>query len=451
VNKTVRSFQAAALPLLFAAAIAVPALAEEKKKEEPTLSEIVNILHEKGLIDDDEHTALAAKAAKEQAKRSWTDRISVFGDLRGRFEMFDYEQDIYTKSAGQRLHDRYRARYRARLGVNAEVVSRAAVTLQMNTNGADPRSGNQTIGSGNDFDKDEFRLDLAYATLTPTPKGELSGIQNGYFGIDIGKVKNPFIWKLLAVDNLLFDNDINPEGANVRITGGAGPVLLFANGGIYVVDENSAAKDPKFAGGQLGGSVKLADWASLGARGTLYHFFSLDDDFFTRSASNLAAPGGTGGNIIDGLSRRNGSIQIAESSAFVTLVPHALVPVTFYGTYATNLSAHNSLIAPGVGRENDAWTAGVIVGDYVSLISIGFAYYYVEANAFPSMYLESDVLDGIPNREGYMLSLRRQLFENVDLGVRGFLTDRIEGGTAFVNSGPASDRFRGQADLTFKF
>jgi hypothetical protein len=335
--------------------------------------------------------------------------------------------------------------------VTAEVLSRAAVTLQMNTNGADPRSGNQTLGSGNDFDKDEFRLDLAYATLTPTPKGALTGIENGYLGFDVGKVKNPFIWKLLGADNLLFDNDINPEGANLRITGGAGPVLLFANGGVYVIDENAASKDPKVAGGQLGGSVKLADWASLGARGTLYHFFSLDDDFFTRSASNLAAPGGTGGNIIDGLSRRNGSIQIAESSAFVTLVPHALVPVTFYGTYATNLSAHNSLIAPGVGRENDAWTAGVIVGDYVSLIAIGFAYYYVEANAFPSMYLESDVLDGIPNREGYMLSLRRQLFENVDLGVRGFLTDRIEGGTAFVNSGPASDRFRGQADLTFKF
>ena len=129
VNRTLRSFQTAALLSVFAAAIATPTLAEEKKKEEPTLSEIVNILHEKGLIDDEEHEALAAKASKEQAKRSWTDRISLFGDLRGRFEWFDYDQDIYTKSTGGRLQDRYRGRYRARLGVNAEVVSRAAVTL----------------------------------------------------------------------------------------------------------------------------------------------------------------------------------------------------------------------------------------------------------------------------------------------------------------------------------
>ena len=48
-------------------------------------------------------------------------------------------------------------------------------------------------------------------------------------------------------------------------------------------------------------------------------------------------------------------------------------------------------------------------------------------------------------------SLQRQLFENVELGVRGFMSDRIEGGTAFADSGPASDRFRGQADLVFKF
>ena len=118
-------------------------------------------------------------------------------------------------------------------------------------------------------------------------------------------------------------------------------------------------------------------------------------------------------------------------------MPHALVPVTFYGTFATNLSARNSLIAPTVDREANAWTAGVFVGDPVALVRIGFAYYYVEANAFPSMFLESDVLDGTPNREGYMLSLQRQLFENVDLGARGASCPTgSKAGTAFADSGP---------------
>ncbi len=442
----VRWFRTAALWSLAAMALAAPALAGK----DPTLSEIVNILHEKGLIDDEEHEALAAKASKEQAKRGWADRITVFGDLRARFEAFDYDQDIFTRSAGSRLQDRYRGRYRARLGATAKVVSRASVTLGLASGGADPRSANQTLGSGNDFDKDEFRLDLAYATVSPFADGALPGIENGYLGFDVGKVKNPFIWKQLGLDNLLFDNDINPEGANVRLAGNAGPLALFANGGVYVIDENSSAKDPKVAGGQAGGSIKLADPVSLGARGTLYHFFSLDSDFFTRSTSNPPSPG-TGGNIADGLSRRNGSIQIAETSAFLELRLIDLLPVVFYGTYATNLSARNSLVAPTVDREADAWTAGVFVGDKVGLVRIGGAYYYVEANAFPSLFLESDVLDGTPNRQGYLVSIERQLFENVDLRLAGFLSDRIEGGTAFVNSGPASDRFRGQADVTFKF
>jgi len=435
-------------------AIAAPALAADK--EEPTLSEIVKILHDKGLIDDDQNAALAAKAEKEQAKRSWTDRVTVFGDLRGRFEWFDYHQDVFSTANGVQLQDRNRGRYRARLGVTAEVVSRAAVTLGLNTGGSDPRSGNQTLGSGNDFDKDEFRVDLAYATLTPFPKGELPGIENGYLGVDVGKVKNPFLWKELGADNLLWDNDINPEGANLRIVGGAGPVKVFANGGVYLIDENSAAKDPKFAGGQLGTSVKIASWLSAGARGSLYHFFSLDSDFFARAACDNGRagcptdPGGTGGNIIDGLSRRNGSIQIGEGAGFVTVVPHDLVPIVFYGSYAHNFSAHPSLVS-NADSEDDAWGAGVLVGDKVRLVAIGFGYYYVEANAFPSMYVESDVLDGTPNREGFVWSVQRQLFENVDLGVRVFKSKRIEGGTAFVNSGAASDRIRGQADLTLKF
>lgn len=447
MRTTLRRFRTAHVLCLLSVAIAAPAVAEE----EPTLTEIVNILREKGLLDEDQHADLAAKAAKEQDKQDWTDRVSVWGDFRARFEAFQFEQDVYSRSTGTRLHDRYRGRYRGRLNVSGKVASRATVYLGMASGGADPRSANQSLGSGLDFDKDEFRFDLAYATLSPFPDGELPGIENGYLAVDVGKVKNPFIWKQLGVDNLLFDNDINPEGANLRITGNAGPVLLFANGGVYVIDENSAAKDPLLSGGQLGASLEIADHISIGARGTLYHFFSLDSDFATRGAANPGGLGGTGGNILDGLSRRNGSIQVAETSAFLNIGVLELFPVLFYGSYARNLSARSSLVAPGVGREDDAWTVGVFVGDKATLVRLGFAYYYLEANALPSMFVESDVLDGTPNRHGYMASVERQLFENVDLVLKGFASDRIEGGVPFANSGPASDRLRGQADLVFKF
>ena len=335
--------------------------------------------------------------------------------------------------------------------MGADVVSRASVVFQLATGGADPRSANQTFGSGNDFDRDEFRIDLGYATLSPFPDAELPGIEHGLLAVDAGKVKNPFIWKDLGLDNLLIDNDINPEGANLRVVGGAGPVLMFANGGIYVIDENSSAKDPLFAGGQLGASVDVMEHVSVGARGSLFHFSSLDDDFFARAASNLSAPGGTGGNIIDGLARPNGSIQVAETSGVrerrrVRAVPGARVREL----REQPLRAQLARVADRRPRERRLGD-GIFVGDKEMLLRIGFAYYYVEANAFPSMFLDSDTLDGTPNRHGYVLSLERELFDGVDLVLKGSSIDRIEGGVAFADSGPGSDRLRGQADLIFKF
>lgn len=434
------------LALLLAFAFTLPASAEDDQ----TLTEIVNVLREQGLIDEDEHAELAAKAAKQDAKRAWTDRVNFWADFRARYESFDTSQDSYGRFLGVRYQDRNRARYRARINMSGEVASRATVYFRLVSGGSDPRSTNQTFGSGNDFDTDDVRFDLAYATLTPFPDGELPGIEAGYLGIDVGKVKNPFLWKELGADALLWDSDITPEGASLRIRGDAGPVALFANGGIYVIDENGGAKDPKLAGGQIGGVVDLVEHVSFGARGSLYHFFSLDDAFYARAALN-ADPGGTGGNILDGLGRRNASIQVGETSAFLKLDMIELFPVLFFGSYAQNFSARNSRSFPTVDREDQAWATGVYVGDKKQLVKLGLAYFYLEANAFPSMFIDSDILDGTPNRKGYLASLERQLLDGVTLKLSGSSSKRIEGGSEYANSAAGADRLRGQADMIFDF
>jgi len=217
------------------------------------------------------------------------------------------------------------------------------------------------------------------------------------------------------------------------------------------MDENSRDKDPSLLGGQLGGTFDLADGVVLGARGTLYHFFSLDDGFYARAADNSGASGGTGGNLIDGLGRPDQSIQVVESSAFVQFDVSELFPVVVFATYANNLTARHSELFPGEGQEDDAWAYGIFVGDKVQLVELGFGFAHIEANAFPSMFLDSDLFDGTPNREGWFAELERQLLEGVTLKLSGFSSERIEGGPAYVVSGPGSHRLKGQADMIFKF
>lgn len=428
------------------ASLGVGAARPAAATDDETLSAILDVLREEGLIDEERHAELEAKARKKAEKREWLDRISIWGDFRGRYENFLYDDDPVTEAMGEHLPDRHRARYRARLNLSADVASRATVYLRMVSGDDDPRSTNQTLGRGADFDTDDFRLDLAYMTLTPTPGGELDFLEDGYFGIDFGKVKNPFVSKALGpgADSVIWDNDITLEGTSARFRSTLGPVRFSANGGWYIVDENSLdpAKDPQLLGGQLAGETDLLDDLVFGARGTIYHYFSLDDDFFTRGAD--------GGNIVDGLSRRNGSIQIVETSGYLRLSCWELAPVYVFGTYAHNLSARTSL-ATGASRNDDAYSAGILVGDPKALVELGFAWFRVEANALPSMFMDSDLLDGFTNREGYVWRLRRELIPSIELLYKVFLLDAIHDGPAYVDSVEGSERLRMQVDLVLKF
>ena len=412
--------------------------------DDETMQEVLQILRDEGLIDEERHSELATKVEKRGDKLAWLERISIWGDFRGRYENFFFDRDPVAEAAGERLPNRHRVRYRLRLNLSGVVNDYATVFLRLASGSDDARSTNQTLGRGVDFDSDDIRLDLAYVTLTATPGGELCCVEDGYLGLDLGKVKNPFVWKDLGMDALVWDGDITPEGGSLRFRGRAGPVNLFANGGFYLIDENGAdsAKDPQLLGGQLGGDVELFENVTFGARGSIYHYASLDDDFFTRAAG--------GGNLVDGLARRNGSIQVIESSAFLELAHHELFPILIFGSYAHNLSARTSL-ASGAGRNDDAYALGIFVGDKKKLVKVGFAYVAVQANALPSMFIDSDLTDGVTNRDAYVWMLQRQLLSNLELAYKVLLSDKLRGGAAYVDSIAGADRLRMQLDLKLKF
>jgi hypothetical protein len=267
---------------------------------------------------------------------------------------------------------------------------------------------------------------------------------------------NPFTWKN-GKDFMLWDNDINLSGADVRLTARpADAIDLFASTGFFIDDENSGSKDPSLAAAQLGGSIAASESLTLGGRVGFFQFLSLDEAFVQRAASSSNGPSATsgGGNILDGLtgSATGGHAGIVATGAYLRCTCFEDWPVTLYGSFSDNLSAESSSMFAGAGKESIAWAVGLELGDKKKYAQVGAAFVHLEANAFPSMLVDSDLFDGRTNREGWVVYGARQIFQNTDLNLTAFLGDVIEDDQpTFDDSVPGAHRVRLQADVVVKF
>jgi hypothetical protein len=166
----------------------------------------------------------------------WLDRITIFGDVRTRFEGF----------YANKLEARNRFRLRARLGVTSRISDEIAGTVRLATgNEKDPISTNQTLD--NTFTRKPINLDQAYLTLTP---GKTFHLQPGIFTVTGGK----FGVDAYRVSELLWDDDLSPEGATETASLFQRKEGFFRslklNAFQWIVDEVSAGDDPWMFGGQ---------------------------------------------------------------------------------------------------------------------------------------------------------------------------------------------------------
>lgn len=375
-------------------------------------------------------------------------KLKFSGDLRGRWEGFWFSED----ETGTDKETRRRIRYRLRLDANATVNRRAAVELRIGTGSIDNRSGNQTLGSPVDFGPNLIGLRRAYLILTPFLDGGL-GKRDGHWAFQFGRVPVPFVWKNNGKDIMLLDNDINPAGVSTTFDMAVGEgASIFANVGSFVIDENSSNKDPYFVGLQGGLMGGISDDTQAGLRGSFYHFDNLDEDFIDRGASGINGVTGGGGNISDGLTGdpNGGDLQVAATQAFLKFLKSEAWPLVAFGGYSNNFSATAS-DSFNVGKENIAYNVGVEGGNKKKSVHLGLAYFHIEANAFPSMYIDSDLLDGHTNRKGVLVYLARQVMKSADFKVQLFRSDAIATDMGLEESVKGSERTRIQIDLVYKF
>ena len=388
----------------------------------------------------------SAFAGEEEA------RFKFGGSMRGRFEFFRFSQD----ETGSKKDTRGRIRYRFRFDGKFRVNERAKFQFRL-VSGNDSRSGNQTIGDPGDFAPNKFAIRTAMMTLTPWADGRLPG-DKGYWGFDFGRVTNPFVWKGNGRDMMLWDNDIALGGLssvfNYKV--GDSGKLLF-NAGWYMIDEESSGeKDPAMGAAQLGFTAGKKTRA--GIRGSFYHYYELDEDFIHRGVDGENVDGSkgataSGGNVPDGLtgSVDGGKLDLVSTQGFVGFMAGS-VTMTAFGGYSTNLSAEASELFPGVGKENIAYNAGLEGGNRKGWFKLGAAYFYIEANAAPSQFIDSDFLDGHTNRHGMLVYFQKQVMKSTDFNVQLFSSDAIETGDKDAgDSVKNSERVRLQVDLLYRF
>jgi hypothetical protein len=373
--------------------------------------------------------------------------LELGGDLRGRYELINYATD----ATGNERATRGRIRYRFRLDGHAVINPHGTVAFRL-VSGDDSRSGNQTLGDPVDFGVNQIAIRRAYLTLTPWSDGRLPG-DKGTWSFEFGRVPNPLVWKGHGQDKMLWDNDIALSGASTvfgyDLTDGA---RVFVNAGYYAIDETKQGPDPYLVAGQVG-ITGGGDRISAGVRSTFHYFAELDSNFVKRGVDGEGGVTSAGGNIEDGLtgSFLGGELEVVEAQAFVAGRLGA-VPVVAFGGYCRNLSAEPSRLYPDVGEEDSAYNLGIEFGDKKRWALLGFAWFHIEANAFPSQFIDSDFLDGHTNRRGLLVYFSRRILTATDFNVQAYDSDAIATGPAGLeDSVKDADRFRLQVDLVYGF
>ena len=169
----------------------------------------------------------AAEKAAQKATPKWVKNWTLFGDMRLRYQGEDTEGKT----------TRHRGRIRFRTGAKVEVAGGVEAGFRLASGGSDPRSTNQTLGDF--FDTPDFRLDRAYLKWEP----------RDFIYVVGGKFKN-LLW---TPSDLLWDGDINPEGAAAHLAFGP----FFANLGFFILNEHSGdSNDPFMVALQPGAKFK---------------------------------------------------------------------------------------------------------------------------------------------------------------------------------------------------
>jgi polyhydroxyalkanoate synthesis regulator phasin len=380
---------------------------------------LLDVLLQNGSINQQQHTDLSAdlkreeRADKREMKQyakekdiveinqfaGWAKATKLIGDVRVRHEAIDIEGESSTTG-----RDRDRERIRARLGAVTQVNPEVETGIQIASGGgADRRSTNQDMDGY--FDKKSLWLDLAYIDYHPVA---VPGLK-----VFAGKMKQPW----MAVGDLAWDGDINPEGFATNYTRKNGTTTYFGSAGYFVLKDNVDGDGVEF-------EQDLAVYTAQGgiafdATDSLRLTLGASVNQFNNEAQSLVAGSLAGnGNTTD-------KFGLYELFSQVDVIGLPL-PLSLYGQYIQNADARDFFDPVAKkqyfgGSEDTAWLVGVRTN--VAGVALDYNYRDVDANAVVGTLTDSDFASGFTNSSGHKFKAQYDLMKNFNVGLTYFLAE----------------------------
>lgn len=344
-----------------------------------------------------------AMAAEDE--ESWVDRISLYGDLRLRYENLHEE--------GRPDANRDRERGLARFGIKADVHERVELVFGLATGGDNPVSRNVTGDGG--FTTKEIGLEFFFVDWTVTDS----------VNIYAGKMKSP-LFKAGKVP-LIWDSDLNLEGTSVKYSSDR----FFGTLGRFSVEERSGEDDSILYLAQAGLKFDIGEKSKVTTGiGYFEYTNTIGNEPFYDGESN--------GNTVD--AEGNLVFDYANTEVFAQYDTRVgSWPLQLYGHYTVNNE---------VDREDTAYAYGARIGSTKKKGNMQFSWTYqdIEADSVIGTFNDSDFGGGGTDSRGHMVKGKYMITDQINVAGTVFI-NQIDG----FQGGLERDFNRVQLDVEFKF
>ena len=383
--------------------------------------------------------ALIEKVKSHDKLLETLQRISWFGDMRLRYEIVDRASDNSTANDADGHLDTDRARIRFRFGARAHVYEDLDFVFRLSTGGdTASTSGNTTLDGT--FGNEAISLNLAYGSWE---------FMNGLI-VQGGKVKNPFM-----KSEVVWDNDVNPEGLSQIYQKKSGDSTLQFVAGQYIVEEtdrkNNIDSDDVILlawQAQLHQKTKAGKFKFAVA---WYDYHHLTDQG-SAITKQLGSGDGQRNSQVTGTDVNTTNMQTLDFMADWSSPIGSKHGNLFY-EYAVNTSADAPAGNNTIAQDLDtAWQLGFKFGDKrvkkAGQWQIKTLYRVVQQDAVFYALTDSSFHQGGTNAKGIELGAKYAIRKGMQLGYTFFNTTNERGD---VNGGKLDVPGQHQLDLQFSF